>query len=238
MVVKASGGLTLTDIQSEFGGTPPVLLSEYYANGQYAYGHNTIPRTGQILTLTSFYNTSKPLPYPPISLTANSTIITTTSYGQGTYTASASADRIFLSAFRAYDNDYTKYPAFSGFLTNSGTPNGTYTTTSDNGTVIHVGSWSQIQMPANINVKSLEFTTAQDAPATPTSYAVLGSTNGTSWTTLFTGANGLTMTQGSKKLLYFPVTTQSYSYFRFVIKSKQATTTNNASAIGDLVYFA
>jgi len=60
MAIPASGTITLTDIQTEFGGSNPIGLSEYYRGGAYVpntSGNATIPTSGTI-TFANFYNTS------------------------------------------------------------------------------------------------------------------------------------------------------------------------------------
>lgn len=53
MALPASGQISFTDIQTEFGGSNPISLTEYYG---YAPG---IPTSGQVST-SDFYNTAKP----------------------------------------------------------------------------------------------------------------------------------------------------------------------------------
>jgi hypothetical protein len=62
MVLQSSGKIFLSNIQTEFGGTNPILLSEYYLNGLYAKGTGAtgIPTSGKI-SLSNFYGKSKTL---------------------------------------------------------------------------------------------------------------------------------------------------------------------------------
>ena len=62
MTLPASGPLTLADIQTEFGGTNPISLNEYYAGGAYVYAgasgtYGAVPSSGQI-SVQNFYGTS------------------------------------------------------------------------------------------------------------------------------------------------------------------------------------
>lgn len=61
MALQASGPISLSDIQTEFGGTNPISLSEYYAGGVYVpSGTGSIPSSGTI-SLSDFYGTSAAL---------------------------------------------------------------------------------------------------------------------------------------------------------------------------------
>ena len=62
MAIPSSGPLTLTDIQTEFGGATPTSLNEYYAGGSYVPSgtsgtYGAVPSSGQI-SLQNFYGTS------------------------------------------------------------------------------------------------------------------------------------------------------------------------------------
>ena len=73
MALPASGPLTLADIQTEFGGSNPIGLSEYYAGGAYVSAgtsgtYGAVPSSGAI-GIRNFYGTSS-----VIVLTVNSTV--------------------------------------------------------------------------------------------------------------------------------------------------------------------
>ena len=62
MTLPTSGILTLSDIQTEFGGSNPIGLSEYYAGGSYVPAgtsgtNGAVPSSGTI-SISSFYGTS------------------------------------------------------------------------------------------------------------------------------------------------------------------------------------
>lgn len=66
MPLPASGPLTLTQIQAEFGGTAPVGLSEYYRGGPYvpaSINTATVPSSGP-LAVSNFYGTAKRVTIP------------------------------------------------------------------------------------------------------------------------------------------------------------------------------
>lgn len=61
MAIPASGQVTLSDLQIEYGGTDPISIDEYYRGGAYVpsgAGTATIPASGAI-TLDNFRGTSK-----------------------------------------------------------------------------------------------------------------------------------------------------------------------------------
>lgn len=71
MALPTSGALTLADIQTEFGGSNPISLSEYYAGGSYVAAgtsgtNGAIPSSGTI-SISNFYGTSAYI--PPTNLT-------------------------------------------------------------------------------------------------------------------------------------------------------------------------
>lgn len=59
MALQSSGAISLSDIQTEFGGSNPISLSEYYRGGAYTTGNNTgVPTSGQI-QMDDFYGATK-----------------------------------------------------------------------------------------------------------------------------------------------------------------------------------
>lgn len=65
MTVKSSGSLAFSEIQTEFTGSNPISLSEYYAGGSYVTAGTTgingaIPSSGAI-SVSKFYGTQKTL---------------------------------------------------------------------------------------------------------------------------------------------------------------------------------
>jgi len=62
MALPSSGPLALTDIQTEFGGSNPIGLNEYYAGGAYVAAgtsgtYGAVPSSGAI-SIQNFYGTS------------------------------------------------------------------------------------------------------------------------------------------------------------------------------------
>ena len=72
MTLQASGAITLTNIQTEFGGSNPISLSEYYAGGAnvpsgtigYPSGVSTAIPTSGTISFANFYGSTAILPIP------------------------------------------------------------------------------------------------------------------------------------------------------------------------------
>jgi hypothetical protein len=59
MALPASGTITLADIQTEFGGSNPIGLNEYYRDGAYVTANNTSVPTSGAISLQDFYGAEK-----------------------------------------------------------------------------------------------------------------------------------------------------------------------------------
>lgn len=84
MAIISSGALTMTAIRTEFGGTNPTSLSEYYRNGAYTTSNNTgVPTTGAI-SMSQFYSTTA-ADYVPNALAWSDISSTTDDQGGSNY---------------------------------------------------------------------------------------------------------------------------------------------------------
>tara|TARA_B100001093_G_C26765541_1_gene987723 strand:- start:698 stop:1495 length:798 start_codon:yes stop_codon:yes gene_type:complete len=102
MALPSSGVLTLADIQTEFGGTNPIGLSEYYRGGGLVpntTGNAGIPTSG-VISVTDFYGA------------ANTIALNLATHGTGTNGASIS-----IGTARS-----TRMVHLSGFTTNATSP--------------------------------------------------------------------------------------------------------------------
>ena len=63
MALPSSGQLTMAQIQTEFGGSNPINLSEYYRGGSYVTDNNTNVPTSGAISLNNFYGAQKQLNY-------------------------------------------------------------------------------------------------------------------------------------------------------------------------------
>lgn len=59
MALPSSGTLTLAQVQTEFGGSSPISLSEYYRGGAYVTTNNTGVPTSGAISLNNFYGAVK-----------------------------------------------------------------------------------------------------------------------------------------------------------------------------------
>ena len=59
MALQSSGAISLANIQSEFGGSSPISLSEYYRNGSYTTSNNTNVPTSGTISMGNFYGAVK-----------------------------------------------------------------------------------------------------------------------------------------------------------------------------------
>ena len=89
MAITGSGQVSLADLQTEFGGSAPTALSEYYRGGSAGVpsGASSVPTSGEI-QLADFYGTSA---YTPTAATGGSTAdvtISGRSYRVHTFTSS------------------------------------------------------------------------------------------------------------------------------------------------------
>jgi len=76
MALPGSGALSFSAIQTEFGGSNPISLSEYYRGGAYVRGQaSTVPTSGAI-SLSNFYGTSATIVLAITSNTSHVNILT------------------------------------------------------------------------------------------------------------------------------------------------------------------
>lgn len=76
MAIQSSGSISLANLQSEFGGSNPISLSEYYRNGAYVTSNNTSVPTSGAISLSNFYGAVKQFTFNITSNTQNANIRT------------------------------------------------------------------------------------------------------------------------------------------------------------------
>ena len=105
MTLQTSGAISLSQVQTEFGGSNPISLSEYYAGGTYvpsgtSGANGAVPSSGTI-SMSKFYGTS--------SIVVNG-VSDTTVNGIGSTSASASfgfiGGTVHISSNSSSDVDY------------------------------------------------------------------------------------------------------------------------------------
>lgn len=89
MALQSSGAISLSDLQTEFGGSNPISMSEYYRGGSYvpnlSASNASIPTSGSI-SLGDFYGARKysDTPLVPDSWTGSATGMTFVEYSSNT----------------------------------------------------------------------------------------------------------------------------------------------------------
>ena len=63
MAIQSSGAISLSDIQTEFGGSNPISISEYYRGGTYVTPNNTSVPTSGTISLSNFYGATRQFSY-------------------------------------------------------------------------------------------------------------------------------------------------------------------------------
>jgi len=76
MALPGSGALSFSAIQTEFGGSNPISLSEYYRGGAYVRGQATTVPTSGAISLSNFYGTSATIVLAITSNTSHVNILT------------------------------------------------------------------------------------------------------------------------------------------------------------------
>jgi len=59
MAIQASGAVKLSEIQTEFTGSNPISMSEYYRGAGYVTGNNTSVPTSGVISVSNFYGTKR-----------------------------------------------------------------------------------------------------------------------------------------------------------------------------------
>ena len=120
MALQSSGLIRLSQIQTEFGGSDPISLTEYYRNGSYVTSNNTsVPTTGAI-DMTNFYGAIKQFTYVFSSSAQEADLnsILTTAGWNGTSPVDVTINSgVYLWSNSTATAGLTISSAFSGLLT-------------------------------------------------------------------------------------------------------------------------
>lgn len=144
MAIANTGALALSTIQTEFGGSNPISLSEYYANGTYVPAgtsgvNGAVPTSGTI-SISNFYGTSDVV----ISVT-NQTVNAGSTYP----TPAVAIYRISYDG-KVYENtngSYTELEQWCTPTTASGGYEARATVTSGTLTSGSSGTWNDLASP-------------------------------------------------------------------------------------------
>lgn len=181
--------------------------------------------------------------FPPAYFTTNSNtlVVSNASYGNGTYTASASSELTTSRvAANVMDNGYEywvsqnqaayNYLAAEPYTFNGTNPLALFTLYNLDGTSTAVsGEWVQVQMPNPIKL-CYYVMKARGNPTRPLSWYVCGSTDGVRWYKIDYQSAG---DVGWENTRAFPVfTTTHYKYFRYVV-----TRTNTVATFQTILWY-
>jgi hypothetical protein len=201
-------------------------------NGSIFSSNNYIG-DGSLLTNLKLENQSN-FVYPPSSLTSLSTNITSTIYGNGIYTISASSTTAAKDAFYCFNkilitNDWS--PSGSPY---SGT-SGAYTTTPVYSTIVsgsnYYGEWIQLYYDKGFAANTFTITGISGSNAKcPSNFILAGSTNQQNWVLLSTQTEIIDYTTTpSKTFSIYNYTT--YNYYRLIITKTISDTSLSISEI-------
>jgi hypothetical protein len=155
--------------------------------------------------------------WPPVALTTNPNTLSSQTYGNGTYTISATAttNGTLYNPFSYATNGfiYWSSPATYNYL---GAYTGSNVTASS-----YFGEWLQIQLPTSITLKTYSVRGRPDATEqTPRTWYIFGSSDGSTWTLLDTQTSVSWPSSGTTLQTFTPSSTAvSYVYFRFVVNA-------------------
>ena len=170
------------------------------------------------------------LAFPPAPMSAYSTNLTgQSSYGQGTYVASASSDSSSNPAYGAFDKNYTTgaltYWQSAAAYLSTGVYSGSNATVDVTGSS-YAGEWLQIQLPSSIILSNYLITNRNDSsPAanlSPNKFWLLGSRDGTNWY-LIDSRSGIIWTSVGITQTFSTGSSQAFTYFRIVCNSTATT---------------
>ncbi|KAI8994447.1 hypothetical protein BC832DRAFT_543059 [Gaertneriomyces semiglobifer] len=158
--------------------------------------------------------------FPPANMTAETTVITGQTYGNGTYTATASSvynNSTYYTPWRAFETG-PWYPLVNSY---SGTAPYSYvrgiTTLVDSESV--AGEWIQLQMPVSIILSSFDITSSTTSRFIKDFDLVGSDDNGTTFTSILSST--MNWGTGSTQTLNIPVpkSAKSFNTYRLIVKS-------------------
>ena len=140
MPLQSSGAISLADIQTEFGGSSPISISEYYRGGSYTTNNNgNVPTSGQI-SLSHFYGGVKQFVFAPtIAADTLNYNIKSQAIAAGWDQSSPVKATITINSGVVVGSSSTSGYSFD---TGSAFPTGTTLNIINNGSIIYGDKWS------------------------------------------------------------------------------------------------
>jgi hypothetical protein len=184
-------------------------------NGTVGIG-TTIP-TGMLDMVGAV--TINPPQFPPRALTAPTDTVTNAGLSKfnGAYLAYASYDNNLNRPFRAFDFNTDSFwispPEYNPTFTNRFGQR----VTSDINNNLYYGHWIELQLPTPIYLYSYMLTTPADVYNTPSTWTILGSTNGNQWNLLQQMTDYQWATTGFVSTIFTVNSATPYRYYRMVI---------------------
>lgn len=221
-----------SDLQTEFGGTNPISLGEYYRNaaGQYTKFVDGIVDSGNVIKLGDFKGKYKPSTtvrrVPPEALNAETDTISGAAYGNGTHVCSYSYtyDPTYNFAHRSFNRVATGWGSgwscMGRYNQTTGVHSGTTTTTVDG--VAQKGEWLKIKFPYRFCLTRYGFTPADDwlpyryTDRMPNTWVIAGSDDNVTWS-LVDEVSG--QEYSSVNTVYFNTTNyKHYTWYLLIVK--------------------
>lgn len=195
----------------------------------------------------SIFNLNNILEFPSRELTANTTTITTGSYGTGTYivTASSASGYPAYLAFESttlFNGSDSFWHSNAVYNATTGVYTGANTTTTQTGTT-YSGEWIQLQLPTQLVLDSFSILPRQDSNLwlnrSPGSFVLLGSNNGTSWNLIYSisGINDWTVSSKTFSVSYDKTGYTHYRLVSTIAGNSSASTIRDSIQISRLRFF-
>ena len=184
------------------------------------------------------FGLQNPVEFPPSAMsgtgsTSQTTSITSSAYGNGTYTASCSASQTSYTpalAFNKVADSFGWQSTASVYSATSGVYNTTtYTTATNSGT--YYGEWLQMQMPNLIFVTSYSLTCSTGGNTQfPYTWVMVASLDGSTWLLIDTRSSQICVT--GQTITYNIERPGAYLYYRIIVNAIQR---GNAAASAALI---
>lgn len=181
------------------------------------------------------------VPYPPVALNSNVSLLADAKYGNGEYIVSASSSPYVPDPIALFNNNDTEaYYINTGYDYSTGQYTGYISTTFTDFTNVStsiMGEWVQIQLPKAIRLYSYGLTPfALYYDTAPYKYVLLGSSDGDTWTLLDDHRTSPTIYQDSLEVINLVSTYNTYSYYRFVVYAWKPQTSTEWTALRFYAY--
>ena len=209
---------------------PPPGMSNVVAVPDYTNMVDSID-VGNMPTLVEY---PPPLHLSTQAITGNSIVVSGSTYGNGTYTASASSEyganyaaakafNKLIAATNGYDGWYST--SVVSYTAANNTYSGAVTTTASG--LVLSGEWIQLQMPSATTLRTYTLSTHshnEGITNAPTSFWLVASTNASTWTLIDTRQN-IMWSRLCESKTFTTTNDTSYTYYRLIVNQLYRNTT-------------